>query len=130
MKLKRILSWLTLRNLKFEHWAVQKAAADLRRSIRKLDRRRKRLAADAHRLGMISKTIAEDLRLGGDEIADALANQTAYETAMEAMSTKLEIMEKVAIPALIEYHNQQHERLKAETALQIGRQVQAIPRED
>lgn len=128
--LARINSWFHFRRLSFERLAVLKAEAALNRHIRELKRLQKRLAATHRWTRMVAKTLAEDWRLMDEKATQVEASLMGYNTAMEAMSSKVKIMEEVTIPQLVEECRSQLERSRAESSIQIRRQANAEGREE
>lgn len=122
-------SWLTVREIRNVSKQTRKASLAVGRSVCRLERCRKKLASDRRLLNAITETVAEDLDRADETVADVLREHRSYEEAMEALNSKLKVVEEITVPALVESHKVQLERWKAETAVQVRRQV-SVGREE
>ncbi|MDQ6959975.1 MAG: hypothetical protein Q9M27_03010 [Mariprofundaceae bacterium] len=65
----------------------------------------------------------------GREVAEAQAVHRQYEEELEAARSELRVAKDVTIPALVAANKMLQERWDAETAIQVRRQVAALPGE-
>jgi hypothetical protein len=90
----------------------------VRRTLARLAKRRKQLAAIGRKQAAVGEALAEDLE-------EADGNLRALEEAMEALRAELQVLKEVTIPALVTAHKLIVERNVADTAIQVRRQMAA-----
>lgn len=120
----RLLRWL------WRRWKFRSLSAAQRKALEwlwlsealtaKMDRHRRLLAAERDRVRDLYDSVAADV-----EEYEALQKQ--QQNVVESLQNELKILSDVVVPFLTQQHRAMLERVEAEIAVQVRRQVAATP---
>ncbi len=120
--LERALRWLGLVR-------VPDALREASRWERESSRLLARLARDGEALGRLAGQVRSAVDEAASRVAEAERLQRLHETALEQLRAENRVLE-TTVQALVAQHRLMLERIDAETAIEVRRQVAAIPREE
>ena len=87
-----------------------------KRSLHSLNKRKKEIELAHNDLSLLAQRLS-------DSLEEAVKVQKEYQEQLEGAQSQLRIMEDVTVPALLQQNQTLLEMWKAETAIQIRRQV-------
>ncbi len=109
-------SWLSLRTCIRSDKLVRKAELRVKKSLSKLEKKKKLLIRLSKRLDVIGNSLVED-------IDEASAIQKQCEESISAQQSELRIYSDITIPTLTDQHRLILERYDAEIAAEVRRRV-------
>ena len=114
------LSYLAFRRMSKADKKAKACDARFKRSMRLLNKRKKQLKSIEKRLNAILEAVVMD-------VEDAENAVDASKEALDSVRSEQRITDEITIPALVQHHKLLLERVSADTAEQIRRQVVNTP---
>ena len=116
----RIRRWLAAVRVNHESAKIRELLTRAEAGKKKADRRLRQVSRSLQEIG-------ERMSALEDELRQAKRSYRDYDDALEAVRVKLQIVEEVMVPGLVQANKVFEERWKAETELHVRRQVAAMP---